>query len=257
MATRLVKPPETDTNQQQPHSPAVMSFFDHLDELRMRVFRAILSIAVGMAIAVPFTNPVLNLIKDSYGERLQVVDPTESVVIFFRVTLFLGAVLASPLVTYQIFRFVLPGLTDKEKRWIFLALPATTALFLLGMVFTAKFLIPAYIAFLQGFQTDVFRVDWRANSYIGFITSVLFWHAAAFETPLVFFVLGRVGVVTARTMLAYWRHAVVVASIIAAFITPTVDPFTMLIITVILVGLYILSVVLVAFTSGIGRRRTT
>jgi sec-independent protein translocase protein TatC len=254
MDTRVTTSSDTDQETNPPEDGQTMTFFEHLDELRSRLFKSILAVGLGMAIAVFFTNPVLNFIKNTYGDQLRVLDPTDSVVIFFRVALFLGAVIASPMITYQLFMFVLPGLTRKERRWVFLSLPATTFLFLVGVLFTWSFLIPAYIGFLKGFQSDVFKVDWTADNYIGFITAVLFWHAAAFETPLIFFVLGRFGVVTARSMIGYWRHAIVASSVVAAFITPTVDPLTMIVITVILVGLYALSVVLVALTSGIRRR---
>jgi sec-independent protein translocase protein TatC len=254
MDTRVTTSSDTDQETNPPEEGQAMTFFEHLDELRSRLFKAVLAVGLGMAIAVFFTNPVLNFIKDTYGDQLRVLDPTDSVVIFFRVALFLGAVIASPMITYQLFMFVLPGLTGKERRWVFLSLPATTFLFLVGVLFTWSFLIPAYIGFLEGFQADVFKVDWTADNYIGFITAVLFWHAAAFETPLIFFVLGRFGVVSARSMIGYWRHAIVASSVVAAFITPTVDPLTMVVITVILVGLYALSVVLVALTSGIRRR---
>ena len=257
MDTKIVKPPEIKPANEEVEETegAAMSFFDHLEELRMRLFRAVMSVGIGMALAAFFTNPVLNLIKNTYGDRFLLIDPVESVVIFFRVALFLGAILASPMITYQLFMFVMPGLTRKEKRYVLLALPATTALFLIGVLFTWFFLIPAYVSFLKGFQSDVFKVDWTADNYFSFMTAVLFWHAAAFETPLVFFVLGRLGFVTASQMIKYWRHAVVVASIIAAFITPTIDPLTMIVITVILVVLYLLSVVLVGLTSGLGKPR--
>ncbi len=251
MDTKLVKPPDQDTKPEVPEEDtAVMSFFEHLEELRNRLFRAVLGIGIGMLIAMAFTNPVLNYLKDTYGDRLLIIDPTDSVVVFFRVCLMLGAILASPYITYQLFMFVLPGLTRQEKRWIYLALPATTALFLFGVMFTWFILVPAYVNFLSGFQSDVFKVSWTADNYVGFVTAVLFWHGAAFETPIVFFVLGRLGFVTAKSMLRYWRHAVVGASVIAAFITPTVDPLTMIVITIILVALYGLSVLLVGITTG-------
>ena len=256
MDTQLIKPPETGITPDAPQGDGgpVMSLLEHVEELRTRLLRVVLGIAAGMGLSVLFTNPVLNYLKDAYGDRLLIIDPTESVVVFFRVCLLLGAILASPYITYQLFMFVLPGLTHKEKRWVFLALPATTALFLLGLAFTWTFLVPAYVNFLEGFQSDVFRVDWTADNYIGFVTAVLFWHAAAFETPLIFFVLGRFGAVTATSMLAYWRHAVVGTTVIAAFITPTVDPLTMLVITVILLALYGLSVILVGLTTGFRRQ---
>lgn len=248
MVTKLDAPTEEEVNEFTPPAGAAMGFFDHVDELRVRLLRIILAVGVGMLIGFLFTNPILNVIKDTYGSQLTILDPTDSILVFFRVSLLLGAIIASPLITYQLFMFVLPGLTGKEKRSVLMALPATTALFLVGVVFTWVFLVPAYVNFLKGFQSDVFKVNYTADAYVTFVTAVLFWHGAAFETPLVFYILGRLGVVTGRKMLNYWRHAIVGASIIAAFITPTVDPLTMIVITIMLVSLYGLSVVLVAIT---------
>src|SRR5260221_8508869 len=120
MDTRLTTSADTNQQTDPPEEGHTMTFFEHLDELRSRLFRAVLAVGLGMAIAVFFTNPVLNFIKDTYGDQLRVLDPTDSVVIFFRVALFLGAVFASPMITYQLFMFVLPGLTRKERRWVFL-----------------------------------------------------------------------------------------------------------------------------------------
>src|SRR5579859_7988871 len=197
MDTKLIKPPETTVQPEENEGGPMMSFFDHLEELRNRLFSAVLAIAIGMAISFVLVNPVLNLFKDTYGAKFLVLDPTESIVIFFRISLLLGGILASPMITYQLLMFILPGLTTKEKRWVVGALPATTVLFLFGVAFTWVFLVPAYISFLKGFQADVFQVSWTASNYVGFMTSVLFWHGAAFETPLIFFILGKLGAVTA------------------------------------------------------------
>lgn len=250
MDTKLIQP-QTDT---QPEAPSeseggVMGFFDHIEELRKRLIRALLSVLVALAFAVFFTNPVIAFMKQSYGERLLLLDPTDSIVVFFRVALMLSAIIASPMITYQILMFIFPGLTRKEKRWLLLSMPAVTALFLLGVLFTWFYLIPFYIDFLKNFQADIFQVQWTADNYIGFLTAVVFWHAAAFETPVIFYVLARMGLVTSRSMIRYWRHAIVIAAIIAAFITPTVDPLTMTVVMVVLLGLYFVSVILVFLAS--------
>src|SRR5579859_5653067 len=254
MDTKLIKPPETAVQQPpEDESGGSMSFFEHLEELRNRLFNSVLAIAIGMAISFPLVNPVLVLIESTYGDKLTVLNPTDSIVIFFRVSLLLGGIIASPMVTYQILMFVMPGLTRNEKSWVLRALPATTALFLFGVAFTWVLLVPAYVSFLKGFQSDVFKVQWTADNYVGFMTSVLFWHGAAFETPILFYILGRLGVVTAPVMMKYWRHAVVVSSLVAAFIAPTIDPLTMVVITLLLSALYFLSVGLVKLT---GSRKT-
>lgn len=233
MATQVVpkppvEPPPDELLELPPSEEGkVMGFFEHLDELRRRIVRSVTAIAIGMVIALAFTNPVIEYMKAAYGERLALLAPADSVVIFFRVALMLGAILAMPIITYHVFMFILPGLTKKERRWVFLALPGTTLLFLGGIVFTWFILIPTYINFLKNFNSDIFVTQWTADEYITFVTSVLFWHGVAFETPIVFYVLGRMGAVTPRAMIKYWRQAVAGAAVLAAIITPTVDPVTM------------------------------
>lgn len=222
-----------------------MGFFEHLDELRTRLFRAVIAIFLAFIVAVFITNPVITFMTQSYGDKLLITKPTDSITQFFRVSLMLAAIAASPVVTYQLLMFIFPGLTRKERRWVLSAIPATTVFFLFGVVFTWIALLPAYILFLKGFQSDIFKVLWTADDYIGFVTSVLFWHGVAFETPVVFYVLGRLGLVQPHQMIKYWRHAVVAAAFFALFIAPTVDPLTMLIITAILMGLYGFSILLV------------
>lgn len=233
----------------------VMGFFEHLDELRARLIRAFVAIGIGMVISLFFTNNVIEYMKASYGQRLLVLNPTDSVTVFLKVALLLGAILAMPIITYQLFMFVLPALTKKEKRWVFLALPGTTALFLGGIAFTWFLLVPLYIRFLGSFNSDIFETGWTADAYISFVTSVLFWHGVAFEAPVVFYVLGRMGVVTPIGMIKFWRQAIVGAAIAAAIITPTVDPVTMLSIMGVLLGLYVASIGLVFVAVRINRRR--
>jgi sec-independent protein translocase protein TatC len=258
-ATPPAIPPTTDNYFPGDESVGpVMTIWDHIEELRSRLMKALLALALCMLVAAFVTTPAISFL--AYGRKLYVTNPTDSVVIFFRVALLLGAILASPVITYQLFMFVIPGLTRQERKWIFLALPATTALFLLGIVFTWVYLVPLYVNFLSNFQGEILEEIWTADSYVGFVTAVLFWHAAAFETPLIFYVLARLGVVTAGAMLKYWRLAIIGAAVAAAVITPTVDPVTMSVITVILLVLYVTSIVLVWVAQRVNpanRRRRT
>jgi len=119
-----------------------------------------------------------------------------------------------------------------------------------GAFFAWAVLIPPALTFLEGFQADLFRPEWTADAYFGFITALIFWMGVAFETPLIFFVLSLLGLVGSRAMLRNWRIAIVGASIAAAFITPTIDPVNMFLVMGPLLALYLSSVVLVFF----GRR---
>ena len=259
MATKLIPPP-TQQDKIPDGDGAVMGFFEHLEELRMRLFRAVLGLAVGMVVALIFAQPVVSYIASSSGIGLIAIAPTENITVFFRVTLMMAAILASPLITYQVLMFIIPGLTQTEKRWVLMSIPATTLMFLFGVVFTWFILMPAYTSFLSGFLSGTIKANWTADNYFGFVTSVLFWHGVAFETPIVFFVLGRIGLVHGKQMMRYWRHAMVGAAVFAGLIAPTYDPLTMIMITLILFALYMFSVLLVSFgvpNGWRGRSRST
>jgi sec-independent protein translocase protein TatC len=147
-----------------------------------------------------------------------------------------------PYITFQLFMFIAPGLTRKEKRYIYLALPATTGLFLIGVSFAWFIMVPTALGFLSDFQSDVFRAEWTAERYIAFLTSLLFWIGVAFEMPVVVFVLARLGIMGPRPLIHNWRLAVVLMTIVAALITPTVDPFNMLLVIAPLLVLYLISI---------------
>lgn len=239
--------PEIDDEESGDGEGARMGFFDHLDELRSRLVRASLALVVGTAIGVAVASPVLQYLVAPYGERLQVLGPTEGVVAYFRVSLMIGGILAIPIITYHLLMFILPGLTSKEKRILLMSIPPITVLFLVGVAFAWFILVPPALGFLEGFEPTLFKPEWTADLYLGFVTSLLFWMGVAFETPLVFFVLSLLGFVGASVLLRNWRIAVVGAAIAAALITPTIDPVNMFLVMAPLLGLYCLSIVLVYF----------
>jgi sec-independent protein translocase protein TatC len=251
--------PETGTPTAiEPHGGELrMSFFQHLDELRIRLTRAFLSLLIGVVIGLIVAGGVLEFLVQPYrdlfpegGGQLATLGPTSGVVAYFRVGLLVGGALAIPMITYQVMMFVLPGLTTREKRYVLYSLPAITLLFLIGVAFTWYVLIPPSISFLEGFQPDLFRPEWTADNYLSFVTSLLFWMGVAFETPLIFFVLALLGLVSARSLIRNWRGAVLGTAIAAALITPTVDPVNMGLVMAPLMVLYILSIFLVI----LGRR---
>jgi sec-independent protein translocase protein TatC len=223
-----------------------ISIWDHLNELRTRLFRSLIALTLGVLAAAIFTERLLKYLIKPYGTELQVLGPTESVVIYFRIALLAGAIAVMPYITFQLFMFIAPGLTRKEKRYIYLALPATTGLFLVGVGFAWFIMVPAALGFLQDFESDIFRAEWTADRYIAFLTSLLFWIGVAFEMPVVVYVLARLGILGPRPLIRNWRLAVVLCTVAAAVITPTVDPFNMLLVTAPLMALYLVSIGLAA-----------
>ena len=240
-----------------------MGFFEHLDELRRRLTRAVLSLFIGTAIGVFFADQVLILLQEPYCRipsvnncELVILDPTGNILIYFKVALMMGGILSIPMVTYQLMMFILPGLTRKERRYVLLSIPATTVLFCVGVFFAWRILLPPALGFLNEFQAQIFEPEWTADGYISFVTSLLFWMGVAFQTPLIFFIISLLGLVSARTLIRQWRIAIVGASIAAALITPTIDPVNMFLVMAPLLTLYALSIVLVFFgrkLSGVDR----
>lgn len=229
-----------------------MSLLEHLEELRDRMFKAAIGLIIGSAVGAVIAGPVFEYLLQPYGKQVQVLDPTGTVTNYFRVALMIGGILAIPIITYQLMMFILPGLTRRERRIVLTALPAITALFLVGVLFTWFLLIPPALTFLANFESNVFFVEWTADGYLGFVTSLLFWMGVAFETPLIFFVIALLGFVQAKTLIKNWRIAVVAASVVAAVITPTVDPVNMFLVMAPLLSLYGLSIILVGIATRIG-----
>lgn len=243
-----------------------MSLWDHLDELRRRATRAVLALVLGTIIGFIFAGDGLDYLRQPYCQLvadpadclLVTLGPTGNIVVYFRVALLMGGILAIPLITYQLIMFIVPGLTRKERRYVLLSLPAITGLFLIGVSFAWIVLTPAALGFLEGFQATLFKPEWTGDLYLSFVTSLIFWMGVAFQTPLVFFVLSLLGLVTAGQLMRNWRVAVIGAAVAAAFITPTIDPVNMMLVMGPLMALYLLSIILVLFgyrSTGLKRTR--
>jgi sec-independent protein translocase protein TatC len=221
-----------------------MTLLEHLEELRDRLVKAAIAIFVGTLISAAFTTQVLEFLITPYGQRLQVLGPTEGITIYFRVALTAGLILAMPVLVYQFLMFILPGLEPNEKRYVAWGVPFATLLFLVGVSFAWFILIPAAIGFLSAWQPEIFIQQWQSREYIPFVTSLVFWVGISFETPLIIFIMTKLGLVTPQFLMKQWRFAVVIVAIAAAMITPTVDPFNMGLVMLPLLVLYGLSILL-------------
>lgn len=222
------------------------TILQHLDELRIRLTWAIAGLAIAVIISFLFTEQLLNILIEPYGEQLQTLSPTEGIETYFRVALIAGATIAMPWILYQLWLFIAPGLHAHEKRYVYVFIPSATLLFLLGVAFSWFILLPSAILFLSTFLPSVFSPEWTSQEYIGFSTSFLFWIGLSFEIPLIVFFFARFGLVTSQALREQWRIAIVAIAILAAVITPSIDPVTMLLTMAPLLLLYALSIVLAA-----------
>lgn len=225
-----------------------MSLLEHLNDLRKRGTWAAGILFVATIISFLFAEPLLNFLLVPYansaanGAQLQALRPTESIETFFKVALLSGSILSMPFILLQFWLFISPGLTKVERRYIYVFIPSALLLFVLGISFAWLVLVPAAVFFLANFLPEIFRADWQGQEYISFLITMLFWVGVSFEMPVIVYFVSRVGLVTAKTLREQWRMAIVAIAVIAAAITPSIDPVTMLLTMSPLVVLYIMSI---------------
>lgn len=208
-----------------------MSILEHLEELRNRLMKAVIALALGVVAGTFFAPRVLKLLVAPLGEQKPIaIAPTESVGVYFKVSIVVGFVVAMPVIVYQLFRFVAPGLERYERRYILLGAPIAAISFAGGVVFAALVLIPAAMPFLRGFLSGIVEQTYSINRYISFVSTILLWAGLVFETPLVMFFLAKLGVATPQGFAKARRVVVIGAAAGAAVITPTTDPVNMLLV---------------------------
>lgn len=216
----------------------------HLDEFRVRAVWAAAGLFVGVVISFTFTQQLLNILIEPYGERLQTLSPTEGIQTYFRVALIAGMTIAMPWILYQLWRFISPGLHEHERKYVYIFIPSATLLFLLGVAFAWFVLLPSAVDFLSTFMPQIFSAEWTSQEYIGFATSFIFWMGISFQLPLIIYFLARFGMVSSGMLREHWRIAIVGIAVIAAVVTPSIDPVTMLLTMLPLILLFLLSIVL-------------
>jgi sec-independent protein translocase protein TatC len=234
------------THQDAPdREEAVMPLMEHLKELRTRLIRAALALMVTSIASFAFAKEVFVILMRPLGNgQVQALRPTESLGNYMKVALLCGVILAMPVIVYQLARFLAPGLTKKEKRYLYLLVPGATLCFVTGVAFAYFVMLPAAIPFLQGFLADIIKQDWAIGEYLSFVTSLLFWLGVSFELPLFVYFLAKLGLIDAKTLSKNRKYAIVVIAVLAAVITPTVDPLNMMLVMGPLIILYELGVLL-------------
>jgi sec-independent protein translocase protein TatC len=220
------------------------SIWVHLDELRRRLFVAIITMVITTGASLALAQNFLQILAQPIGglANLQAIEVTETIGVMMRVSLLGGFILAFPVFLYEIIAFTLPGLKPNEKKWLFIAIPFATLLFLGGVVFAYFVMLPSAIPFLTGMM-GVKTIP-RVSNYINFVTSLIFWIGIGFEEPLVVFALIKLKIITVGQLAKQWRIAIVIIAALSAVITPTVDPVNMGLLMLPLFGLYLLSLLL-------------
>ena len=241
-STPAITPPPEEGSEQ--------TLLQHLNELRIRLTWVVGGVLLFTIVSFVFAQDMLLFLMEPFIDvfgtdaGLQALTPTEGIETYFKVSMLSGAILSMPFTIYQLWLFISPGLTKSERRYVFVFVPSVVLLFLIGLAFSWFILLPAAVTFLATFLSDVFNPDWQGQEYISFVFRMLFWISVSFQMPIIIYFLARFGLVTPKVLREQWRFAVVGIAILAAVITPSIDPVTMLLTMAPLNVLYLLSILL-------------
>jgi sec-independent protein translocase protein TatC len=244
-ARAYVPPPDDERS-----SGGTMAFLEHLDELRTRIIRSLIAIAIGAVVSVAFINRIVDFVLAPArrslpaGAVLIYTQPGEGFALYMQVAIMAGLVIASPFVMFEVWRFIAPGLYSREKR---LAIPfvVLSSGGLIGGAFFSHFVVfPAMIAFFGTFSSPALQFMPRLEDVFDLYTKMLIGMIAVFQMPTITFFLAKMRVVTARFLARHIKYAILIIFIVAAVLTPSGDPWNQIIFAVPMIGLYLLGIVI-------------
>ncbi|HQF52888.1 MAG TPA: twin-arginine translocase subunit TatC [Thermoleophilia bacterium] len=233
-----------------------LTLFEHLDELRRRLFVCIVAAVVGVVVAAIFNRFMFGLLLHplrsmpglpASATEITTFSPAEPFMVSLKVWVVGGLILASPVLIYELWAFVAPAFTASEKRYFYPVVFVTTALFFCGVALAYFVVLPKGLGFLLGFSAGFFHVQLRAQEYFTFMALFILAFGVVFELPVILVLLAKVGVIDDRFLRRHRRWAVLAMAFAAAVITPSQDAFSMLAMFVPLYVLYEISVVIARF----------
>ena len=227
--------------------PGAMPLVGHLVELRNRLVVAALSLVPGTVLGFVFSDNVIHVLKaplPNHGEALVALGLTEPFVIHFEVAFTVGIIAAMPVILYQFWAFISPGLTPSERSTARPWVPLALLFFAMG-VGVAYFILPYAAGFLYSFQSPDIHLMLTAEAYFSFVTTLFIAFGLVMEFPIVLVLLSKVGIVTSNRLRSSRRMAVMFITIFAAFVTPGADLVSPVVMAVVMYGLYEASIVMI------------
>tara|TARA_Y100001978_G_scaffold23789_1_gene20002 strand:+ start:372 stop:1130 length:759 start_codon:yes stop_codon:yes gene_type:complete len=222
-----------------------MSFNDHLEELRQRILNSIYSVLICIFFSFIVIKPLISFIEIPAKDiRLLQLSPGEFLFVAIKVAGYSGIIISLPYIVYQITLFIIPGLTKKEQRFLIPAIAGSGLLFFVGLLFSWWILVPAAISFFIKFGSEIVEPIWSIERYFDFVLLLMASTAIAFQLPVLQFILGSLGIITADKMISNWRIVILSSAILSAIITPSTDPLTMSLLSISIVLLFFIGVAL-------------
>lgn len=243
-------PPQLEEVPEPGPEGAELTLGEHLNEIRQRLTISVLTVVLTTVVTLVFASTILDYLLEPGREAFPEFRPIYTELLGFvgayiKISLMLGIAGAMPVIVYQIYAFIHPGLTREEQKWILPIVALATVAFACGGAFAFFIGWPPALGFLLNFGQELAEPQVRINNYIDMLTRFVMWTGIVFELPLFLMGLGAIGLVTSRRLLGFWRWAIIGSFLLAALITPSIDPVTQTFVAVPTLGLYLLGIILV------------
>jgi len=230
------------------HDEKNLTLLEHLNELRKVLVRCSIAIVLLLILSFVFSNQIFQiLVKPAGNADFIYIELTEMVGVYMKVCLIAAIILAIPYIICEVVIYVAPAMTPKEKRYVYIVLPWVALMFVGGVVFGYFVLIPPALRFLLNFGSDIATAQIRIGNYLSVITRLLLAIGLVFELPVLTTFLARIGVVNYKWLASKRKIAFILSFVLAALITPTVDPINMALVAIPLSILYEMSIWLAKF----------
>lgn len=221
-----------------------MTLTEHLQELRGCLIKSIAALILGTGCSIYFLQDIMDILTAA-AKELYYMRPAEAFMIYMKVALLSGLILSSPFILYKLYSFVRPALTLRERRFTLICIPLSLVLFITGMLFSYSFVFPRGLEFFLGFAAGKVNPLISMESYLDFMLMLVVPFGFAFNVPVVLTLLAYLNIISAKMLMKYQRHVILVAFIIAGVITPTPDIITQTLLAVPLILLYEVSIVII------------
>ena len=216
-----------------------MALSEHIEEFSQRIIFSLITLVSFTLICFTDIKDIVKIFQaPALGVKFLQFAPGEYFFASLKIALFCGILCSSPVILYQIFLYVVPGMTKKERDIILPMTLGSGILFGIGLLFSYFFLVPAALRFFISYGSDIVEPFWSFDQYFDFIAVLIFTTGLAFQIPVIQIVLGLLGIISGEKMLSIWKYIVVLSTILSAILTPSTDPITQLLLTVALLALY-------------------
>jgi sec-independent protein translocase protein TatC len=237
----------------RPRDEARMSLIEHLDELRSRIIKVGVAFVLAATVAWFFREQVFELLLEPAGNRLEgklyVTSVAEQFINDLKLALYVAFVVTIPIFLYQAWAFVAPAVGEMGRAFTYILITLASSLFIAGIAFGYYFVLPVGVQFLLGWAPDRYETIITPTNYLAFVTRFLLACGIVFELPAATYVGAKLELIDASLLKRYRRHAIVANTILAAALTPTPDPFSMILLAVPMILMYELSIVIARYVN--------